>query len=145
MVSDKKVLAPIPIPKDDQAFSSRYRNLVLVSHLWLGISIQLWGIEKVNWKLLESLIDEYNDQKMRSTVEVHRKKFVHALTSDIWKKNQRKSLLTTSTYLQKQIITNFTAMNRKGFFFKWVKARSKIIGLKTFMKEILKIGQLRLI
>ena len=26
--------------------------------VWLGISFESWGVEKVNWMLLESLIDE---------------------------------------------------------------------------------------
>ena len=76
---------------------------------WLGISFESWGLEKVNWMLLESLIDE---------VEVDGKSLCMLWPPTYEKKIQRKSFFTTSTYLQIQslIITNFTAINVKGSF-----------------------------
>ena len=49
-------------------------------------TFEFWGLQKVNEKLLESLIDEYNDRKRRSTVEVDEKVFA---CFDLWQMKKR--------------------------------------------------------
>ena len=74
--------------------------------VWLGISFESWGVEKVNWMLLESLIDE---------VEVDGKSLCMLWPLTYEKKSEEK-LVEYFNISSKTVInyTNVTAMNRKG-------------------------------